>query len=131
MNAYPKQWLRWLSLAEFWYNTNLHSAIGRSPFEALYGYSPRTFGSSATDVCSVPSLEEWLKERQLVTDLIKQHLNKATVRMKNQPNKGHTECQFAVDELVFLKMQPYIQSSLANRSNQKLAFKLFGPFRVQ
>lgn len=31
---------------------------------------------------------------------------------------------------VFLKLQPYIQSSLVPRANQKLAFKFFRPFEV-
>jgi len=31
---------------------------------------------------------------------------------------------------VYLKLQPYVQSSLAPRANQKLAFKFFGPFSV-
>ena len=31
---------------------------------------------------------------------------------------------------IFLKMQPYIQSSIAPRANHKLAFKYFGPFPI-
>jgi hypothetical protein len=31
---------------------------------------------------------------------------------------------------VFLEKQPYVQTSLAPHSNQKLASKYFGPFRV-
>lgn len=37
VNACPTKWLQWLPLAEFWYNTSSHSAIGRTPFSALYG----------------------------------------------------------------------------------------------
>lgn len=33
-------------------------------------------------------------------------------------------------ELVYLKLQPYIQSSVAPRSNQKLSFRFFGPFKI-
>ena len=31
---------------------------------------------------------------------------------------------------VYLKLQPYVQPSVATRSNQKLAFKFFGPYTV-
>lgn len=37
VNACPTKWFQWLPPAEFWYNTCERSAIGRSPFEALYG----------------------------------------------------------------------------------------------
>lgn len=33
-------------------------------------------------------------------------------------------------DLVYLKVQPYIQTTVANRANQKLAYKYFGPFKV-
>jgi hypothetical protein len=32
--------------------------------------------------------------------------------------------------LVYLKAQPYVQTSLAQRSSNKLAFRFFGPFLV-
>lgn len=51
VNACPAKWSSWLALAEFWYNASPHSAIGLSPFEALYGYPPRHCGISVlTDV---------------------------------------------------------------------------------
>lgn len=31
---------------------------------------------------------------------------------------------------MFLKLRPYVQSSLAARSNQKLAFKYYGPYKI-
>lgn len=36
----PKQWEKWLALAKWWCNTSFHSAIGMTPFEALYGIKP-------------------------------------------------------------------------------------------
>lgn len=31
---------------------------------------------------------------------------------------------------VYVKVQPYLQNSLAARRNQKLAFKFYGPYQV-
>jgi hypothetical protein len=50
--------------------------------------------------------------------------------MKRQADKNRTEREFAVDELVYLKLQSYIQSSVARCANHKLAFKFFGPFKI-
>jgi hypothetical protein len=94
-------------LSQFWYNTSFHTSIGRLPFEALYGYSPRHFGIPMTPETSVPNMDTWLQERQLITDLMKQHLNHACVRMKAQADKGRSEREFPVGDLVFLKLQPY------------------------
>lgn len=73
-------------LAEFWFNTSYHSAILQSPFEALYGYPPGHFGIR-DDACSVPDLHEWLNERKVMTQLLKQHLNRAQQQMKLYADK--------------------------------------------
>ncbi|KAK4388623.1 Retrovirus-related Pol polyprotein from transposon [Sesamum angolense] len=36
----PKKWAQWLTLAEFWFNTNFHTGLKTTPFQALYGYPP-------------------------------------------------------------------------------------------
>jgi hypothetical protein len=129
-NACPKQWGQWIHLAEYWYNTSWHSALGYSPFEVLYGHPPRTFGIKAAAASPVSSLDEWLQDRALMPDLIKQHLARAQERMKKQADKHRTEREFQVGDVVFLKLQPYIRSSVARRANQKLAFRFFGPFKI-
>ena len=50
--------------------------------------------------------------------------------MKRQADKHRSERHFAVGDWVFLKLQPYVQSSLATRANQKLSFRFFGPYKI-
>jgi hypothetical protein len=119
-----------LPLAEFWYNTSYPSAIGHSPFEVLHGYQPRHFGIQEEYACPMQHLDSWLQDRKLMTDVIRQHLQRAQIQMKTQADKKRSDVQFAVGDKVFLKLQPYIQSSLARRANKKLAFKFFGPYEI-
>jgi len=130
VHSCPKQWSKWLPVEEFWYNTTYHSALGRTPFEVLYGHQPRHFGISDLNSCSVPELEAWLKERDLLSQLIKQQLLRVQQRMKSQADKGRSEREFSVGDMVYLKLQPYIQTFVASRTNQKLAFHFFGPFKI-
>jgi hypothetical protein len=65
-----------------------------------------------------------------MTDVIKQHLVRAQHRMKVQTDKRRSDISFQVGDKVFLKLQPYVQSSLARRAHQKLAFKFFGPYQI-
>jgi hypothetical protein len=131
VHAKPKQWKNWLPLAEYWYNTSYHTAIHMSPFEALYGYSPRHFGIVDTSACRSVELASWLKERALTLELLKQHLTRARQIMKSQADKHRSAREFAVGDWVFLKVQPYVQNSVADRASHKLAFRFFGPFQVE
>lgn len=60
----PSQWSKWLALAEYWYNTSFHSALGTTPFEVLYGHKPRYFGLSVNALCESLELSDWLQERE-------------------------------------------------------------------
>jgi hypothetical protein len=66
----------------------------------------------------------------VINNLVKQHLHCAATRMKFQAGKGRIEREFEVGEWVFLKLLPYVQTSLAPRSSQKLAFNFFGPYKI-
>ena len=110
VNACPRKWLEWLPLAEYWYNTAFHSALGKTPFEVLYGQTSRHLGIADTTTCQAAYLEEWLQERNLLGRLIHQQLLRAQQRMKNHVDKHRSERTFEVGDSVYLKLQPYIQS---------------------
>ena len=130
VHSCPKEWHKWLPVAEFWYNTTYHTALGTTPFEVLYGHAPRQLGITDPLAVTVPDLASWLTERNLLTKLIQQQLLRAQQRMKHYADKNRTEREFTVGELVYLKLQPHIQSSVAHRSNHKLSFRYFGPYRI-
>jgi transposase InsO family protein len=130
VHACPSRWLDWLNHAEFWYNTAAHSAIGCSPFEALYSYTPRSLDIFPSTHCQSPYIASWVEDKKAMTDLLKQHLNCARQRMKFHADKHRQERTFEVGDSVFLKLQPYVQSSVALRANQKLSFKFFGPYKI-
>jgi hypothetical protein len=50
--------------------------------------------------------------------------------MKNQADAHTSEREFQVGDLVYLKLQPHIQTSGAPRSNHKLSFRFYGPFPI-
>lgn len=82
------------------------------------------------DDVAVPELSTWLQDQQVMTELIRQHLARAKERMKRQADKNRSESQFKVGDMVFVKIQPYVQSTLAAHANQKLSFKFYGPFQI-
>ena len=130
VQACPSKWSQWMSLAEYWYNTTYHSALGKTPFEVLYGYSPRHFGILPADASSVIDLQEWLNERSAMTQAIQQNLLRAQQRMKAQADKHRVEREFDVGDWVYVKLQPHIQQSVHRRSNHKLSFRYFGPYLI-
>lgn len=101
-----------------------------TPFKAIFNYEPLQWGVSAATSCSVPALNSWLEERAVVQDLLQQQLNRARQLMKNQADKKRSFREFNISDQVFLKLQPYIQTSVAPRANHKLAYKFFGPFPI-
>jgi len=130
VHSCPRQWAKWISVAEFWYNTAYHTALGMTPFEVLYGQSPRQLGIENLQLSTIPDLEKWMQERELLTRIVQQQLQRAQQRMKAQADKHRVEREFQPGDWVYMKLQPYVQSSVASRSNKTLSFRFYGPYKV-
>jgi hypothetical protein len=50
--------------------------------------------------------------------------------MKQKEDQGHSERQFVEGDQVFLRLQPYKQTSLKAEHCQKLVPKFYGPYTV-
>jgi hypothetical protein len=57
-------------------------------------------------------------------------LQSAQNQQKIYADRHRVECSFEVGDLVFLRLQPYQQSSLKRSGAEKLKPKFYGPYRV-
>jgi hypothetical protein len=126
----PHLWLKFLPLAEFWYNTSFHSAIGMSPFEALYGRKAPNLVHYTPGTSKINNLDELLSQKTQILKVLKENLTKAQNRMTIQANCHRQDFNFEVGQWVYLKLQPYRQHSIHQRLSHKLAKRFYGPFRI-
>ncbi|GJY21523.1 reverse transcriptase [Tanacetum coccineum] len=73
----PKEWVKWLPLAEFWYNTNYHTSTKTTPYEAVYCQTPPIHVPYILGDSRVEKVDRTLQERE---EAIK-------VYLKLQPHK--------------------------------------------
>ncbi len=109
----PRSWYKWLSLAEWWYNTNHQSSLGMTLFQALYGYIPPTNLVVNLNRELHSSVEDWKIERDQMMQLLRERLQEAQNRMKQNADKKRIDKEYIVGEMVYLKLQPYWQNSVA------------------
>ena len=126
----PKSWKSWLSLAELWYNSSCHSSLGCSPFKALYGYEPNLGAVPGVSDNTSTEVADVIANRAAHLESLKTHLSQAQNKMKVMADRNKTDFQLQVGDHVLLKLQPYTQSSVANRPYPKLAYKFYRPYKI-
>jgi hypothetical protein len=124
------QWAQWLPLAEWWYNTSYHTATHMTPFEVVYGQKPPFILSYLPGASKVQAVDQTLTIREAILRYLKENLVMEQNRMKQKADQGRSERQFAEGDQVFLRLQPYKQTSLKVEHCQKLAPKFYGPYTI-
>lgn len=68
--------------------------------------------------------------RQASHNMIKDNLARAQHKYECYADQNRSAREFQVGALVFLKLQPYAQTLMANKPRATLSFKFFGPFKI-
>lgn len=118
-----------MPLAEFAYNNSYQASIQMAPYEALYGRRCRT------PTCWTELGERQVLGPELVADteskvkLIRDRLKEASDRQKSYADLKRKEIEFAVWDMVFLKVSPW-KKILRFGKKGKLSPRFIRPYRV-
>nr|GEW28417.1 reverse transcriptase [Tanacetum cinerariifolium] len=129
-----KELMKWLSLAEYWYNTNFYNSIKTTLFEVLYGQTSLIHTPYVAKDSSVELVDRTLQAREQVIPMLKFHLKAAQDRMKSYAEKKRSDRnlqqEILVTELQNQNNGQMVGGNLANRFNRygrltKLEFPRF------
>ena len=126
----PRKWVEWIPWAEFSYNMSIHSATKMTPFEAVYGIPLPHLLTYVPGTSCVQAVHEYLQDRDTILRELRHNFSLARQRMKSQTGLKRREVSFEVGDYVYLKFQPYRQTSVAFRASMKLAPRFFGPYQI-
>jgi hypothetical protein len=125
-----RTWVRWLHMDEYCYNKTHHMSIRMSPFRALYGYDAPTFVDTVFRDSKVPLGKDWVEKSQRILRAVNENLQAAQNQQKIYANRQRIKRNFEVGDLVFLRLQPYQQSSLKRSGAEKLKSRFYASYRV-
>jgi hypothetical protein len=95
-------------------------SIGMTPFRELYGYDAPTLIDLVFGDNRAPKAKDWIAESQDILKVLKENLQVAQNRQKVNADRHRIEHSFEVGDLVFLRLQPYRQSSLKKSGARSL-----------
>jgi hypothetical protein len=78
--------------------------MGCTPFKFLYGYDPNVVAAPLLPHAHDQGIQDMMAERAAHTVLLKQHLQVAQNRIKNQAHKHRTDHEFLVGDQVLLQL---------------------------
>ena len=109
-----------MHLGEYCYNTTYHMSVRMTPFKALYDYEPLSFIDMVLGDSRAPRVRDWLQEGQDILRFLKDNLQRVQNQQKMYTDRHQIKRSFEVGDLVYVKLQPYLQSSLKEKGKEKL-----------
>nr|GEV68628.1 retrovirus-related Pol polyprotein from transposon 17.6 [Tanacetum cinerariifolium] len=87
----PKEWVKWLPLAKFWYNANYHTSTKTTPYEAVYCQTPSIHVPYTPGDSRVKEVDMTLQTREEAIKVLKFHIKRSQDKMRSQANKHRTD----------------------------------------
>lgn len=110
-HSQPSSWFRFLSLAEWSYNTSLHSSSKLTPFEVVYGKAPPSVPHYIPGMTNNEAVKSLISSRQQLHTKLQHRLRKAQETMKHYADAKREDITFAVGQWVYVKLKPFRQRS--------------------
>jgi len=126
----PKNWIHYVSWADYWYNISYHGAAKCTPFEVVYGRPPPSLTQYVPGESTVEAVAQDLINRDEALRQLKFHLLRAQDRMSKFSNRHKRPASIKIGDEVYLKIIPHKQQSMPTRLHLKLSVRYYGPFRV-
>lgn len=126
----PSKWANFLPWAELALNCFHHSGLGTSPFKALYGRDPPSLVAAPPSAKTPPNVAEMIRLCGELLVTLRSNLKRAHQLMAEEANRHRRHVEFEVGDLVWLKLQPYRQHSVAKPLPAKLSHRYYGSFEV-
>ena len=124
-------WDRFLTAAEFSYNSHKNASTELSPFEFNYGQQPHVpsalFKPTSTHV---QTTTEFLTSMENLAKMATDSLVKAKGRQEEYANRSRRPLVFRVGDLVLLSSAHITLASQSTRPSKKLQHRYIGPYHI-
>nr|KYP61599.1 Retrotransposable element Tf2 [Cajanus cajan]KYP61600.1 Retrotransposable element Tf2 [Cajanus cajan] len=126
----PTLWGKFLSWAEWSFNTSVNSSTGFSPFEVAYGYKPPLLPPLIPGDTPNAAVQSELISRIDILRKLESNLKRAQDSMKKWADQSRKDVHFEVGDWVYVRLRPRRQSSVSGTHSIKLMKRFFGPFKI-
>jgi hypothetical protein len=126
-----REWLRWLSWAEFYYNTAYQLVLHTSSFWVVFGRDPMSLRAYTPGEARLPAVQQQLEERDELIMEIRELPHQAQQHYKAVYDGMHREVSFQPGQWVWLRLVHRPMASLDVKGRSKLGPKFYGSFQIQ
>jgi len=100
----PTNWIKWLSLAEWWYNTNFHTSTKATRYKVLYGLTPPTHIPYFPKDYMVEADDNYLTTRE---EMLRPMYNLLSIWWFTWKTEKGVKEHMKQKTLSYIKLQPY------------------------